>query len=274
MEYLKENLSVDQVNDIIKSKFDWEGMKSFISAFVDDYKGLRFTLWPKRENAINCSNREHIKNLDRIGRSKGDHQFNYLQVLIDIEKDMGYDNEEIADKIEDYIKSTKYEIDTEYFTGDPVTVRPTFNSKEENRISISFAIKADFLRGKDFHTRIDGLENIIPDKCITDFEKFVTKHKLNSNAISDFADFVGKYVNEAVEYQGHMYDKYGKDAWDGVYDFLIEEGYDDGEANCILQSKHMRWANDVTNELNLKGFKKYYNQYKHSIDRTLDKEYR
>lgn len=82
-----------------------------------------------------------------------------------------------------------------------------------------------------------------------------------------------KQYNEGIEYRGYMMNSYGHACWLEVYNFLLEEGYDDGEANCILQSKHMRWANDFTAKTDLEGFLTYYNKYKKSIDDMLDSEY-
>lgn len=48
----------------------------------------------------------------------------------------------------------------------------------------------------------------------------------------------------AAAAEGYMAEDYGPDEWLGVAAFLLDKGHSEHEAEAVMRSKHMRWADD------------------------------
>ncbi|NBW66547.1 hypothetical protein EBR44_12405 [bacterium] len=65
----------------------------------------------------------------------------------------------------------------------------------------------------------------------------------------------------------YMRPMYGETAWKRIAAFLAREGYNALDAARLMNSKHMRWADDAEgsgrkNEPNSATFRRYYDRHK------------
>jgi hypothetical protein len=71
---------------------------------------------------------------------------------------------------------------------------------------------------------------------------------------------------------------YSMTAWRGVTKFLLEQGYSAGAVECILRSKHTRWADDMQgrgldgHRMTRARFERYFATARRHIDAMLRDE--
>lgn len=75
----------------------------------------------------------------------------------------------------------------------------------------------------------------------------------------------------------YMAPDYGEAAWRECARFLFAEGFTADEAEWILRSKHMRWADDTEgagrgNKTNSGALRRYFARYEGEIRRGLAEE--